>query len=231
MVRGNPAIAVSASLFDAENPLAVPRITELTVKFIEDVVIDRNENNNDRKVILKAGEGLNVNIPTVFDLTALPFPGLATDSLDDYEFKLTKIGLASPLGGPRYFRDLADSPIAVATSGGLFNGLPGLSVEIPYFANGLYPSDDHRRSEGNAIGETVVVNIDLETFEFVPVPTFVVTASPIEFTLETPASRAVKRKFRRLKNPKRRPPPRDDDDDDATNNKKEKSAKSDDHHQ
>jgi len=196
MVRGNPAIVVSASLFDAQNPLAVARITELTVKFIEDVVIvtDRNDDESS-KVILKAGEGLNVNIPTVFDSNALPFPGgLAASSVDDYEFKLTKIGLASPLGGPKYFRDLADSPIAVETSGGLFNGLPGLSVEIPYFANGLYPIDDHRRSEGNAIGD-VVTTLD----EFAPIPTFVVTASPIEFTLETPATRAVQRAFRKLK--------------------------------
>jgi len=184
MARGNPAIAVSGSLTDGENPLAASRIAEITRRFIDEILIDKKG-----ELILEGGQGFNVNIPTVFDLATF-----SVGDLDDYDFELTKIGLASPFGGPKYFRDLEDSLLAQLFAGGLFNGQSGLSAVIPCTDAG-YPLDDDEKSEGNAIGD--VVGPDLT-----PLATFIVTASPIEFTLETRPTKKMKKAFKNKKSTK-----------------------------
>lgn len=174
MSRGNPAIAVSASLFEAENPLAVPRIAEIAARFVDEVVIDDHG-----ELVLEGGQGFNVNIPNVFDIETGQ-----VGAVDDFEFELTKFGLASPLGGPVYFRDLEDCAVQRLLLDGALNGQSGLCVVAPYFDAG-YPLDDHPNSEGNAIGE-------VSTPFFQPIPGFTVTVSPIQFTLEAPPTSAMR---------------------------------------
>lgn len=179
MARGNPAIAVSASLSetDTENPLATRRIAELVGKLIDETVIC-----DDGTLILEGGQGLNVNMPNIYDLATE-----TVGDLDDYDFQLTKVGLASPFGGWKWFPDLTDSFVQQALAGGLLNGFSGLSPEIPYTEAG-FPLDEDPDSEGNAIGQLFGPALE-------PISTFVVTVSPIEFTLTAPASQKVKDAF------------------------------------
>ena len=185
MVRGYPAIAVSASPFDAAPAATV--IAGIMGRLIDEKLIDK-----DGELILKAGEGFNVNIPTVVDLTG-SIPSIGEPS--DYDFKLTKIGLAGVLGAPKYFNDFADCPIAQIVAGGALNGFPGLCAINPYPLAG-YPEDNDRKSEGNAIGPVVAPN------SFAPLPGFTVTVSPIEFTLEVKPTRAMKNAFKKPKSSK-----------------------------
>lgn len=178
MSRGKKAIAVSAGLTDAEDPLAALRIAEIVQRFIDEILIG-----NDGELILEDSQGFNVNVPNVLNLITS-----TVGDLDDYKFRLTKIGRASPFGGPKYFRDLADSELAVLFGEGEFDGSSGLSSVIPYTDAG-YPLDDDKRSEGNAIGEVFGPS-------FIPLTTFVVTASPIEFTLETRSTEKMRKAFR-----------------------------------
>ena len=135
--KGIPAIAVSADRSD-RTPAEAELIAELTLEIVE--ALDGRHG-----IRLPRGTGLNVNIPDVD-------PTLT--SADDFDFELTRIGVATNIG-IQFYENLGDSPIAQAFGVPPNIGLPGVSVEIPYTLAG-HPEDDSPRSEGNALGGTTV---------------------------------------------------------------------------
>jgi 5'-nucleotidase len=137
--KGYPTIAVSADSPDG-TPEEAELIAQLTLKVVEAV-------DGKKGINLEPGTGLSVNIP---DTDVDP----ALSVLDDFEFKLTRIGGAANIG-LQFYERLGDSPIANLF--GIPPGfpLPGLSVEVPYTAAG-YPVDDSDMSEGNVLDDLVV---------------------------------------------------------------------------
>lgn len=135
--KGIPAIAVSADN-DDETVAEAELIAELTVKVV--AAID-----GPHGLRLPNATGLNVNIPDVDPLA---------NDVDDFEYKLTKVGTAANIG-LQFYENLGDSPIAQAVGIPPNIGLPGVSVEIPY-TNAGHPEDTSSRSEGNALGGTTV---------------------------------------------------------------------------
>jgi len=183
MQRGLPAIAVSGSLYDPGSKNvkeAALVIAELTVKLVETKLVDE-----DGGLILAGGQGLNINIPSITN-DDTGFVG----AVDNYTFKLTKIGSAPISIGSKFFEDMGESPLVQALAGSVLNGLSGLAIVFPYTAAG-YPLDANPNSEGNAIGPVVAITGDRSNEE----PLYVVTVSPMEYTLETPASELVQKAF------------------------------------
>lgn len=134
---GIPAIAISAERTNV-TPAQAELIAELTLKVVEAV-------DGAHGIKLPPGTGLNVNIPEVDP---------SSSTADDFDFALTRIGIASNIG-PQFYERIGDSPIAVAF--GIPPGLPlpGVSVEIPYTVAG-YPEDTRVHSEGNALDASTV---------------------------------------------------------------------------
>ena len=134
---GIPAIAFSASR-DDETPEEAELIAAIALEVVQAV-------DGRRGINLPAGTGLNVNIPDV-DPDA--------SDVDDFDFVLTRVGIASNIG-PQFYEMIGDSPIANAFGIPPGTPFPGVSVEIPYTVAG-YPEDDSPKSEGNVIGELTV---------------------------------------------------------------------------
>jgi len=152
MARGYPAIAVSAYQDDIKSEESVGMVTKIVNNLIETKLL------RDGELILGEGEGLSVNIPILSGIDA---------EVNDYTFKLTKIGRGNPFGAPKYFRDLKDSNVNALAYGGYFNGKSGLGLTIPYNEAGVIQDTDPE-SEYNAFGPVLTNN------------TFVVTVSPLQ---------------------------------------------------
>jgi len=192
--RGLPAMAVSSGSTFIDDPIVATTIAKLTIKLIDTKIIKDNGD-----LIIGEGKGLNVNIPTPRKMNGDYVP------VDDFEFKLTKVGAAEQFG-PKFFSDLGDSPatelLFEPDLAEFFRGQSGMAVDFPYTAAG-YPLDADPDSEANALGITAGPFTD---------PNFVVTVSPIEFTYETPPSDDIKEAFeekrKRPKNGKKKKKPK-----------------------
>ncbi len=133
---GIPAIAVSADRTPTAGEAEI--IAELTLQIVDTI--------SGRKGIdLPAGIGLSVNIPDIDP---------ATQTAGVFEFRQTRVGLASNIG-PQFYERIGESPVAVLFGIPAGLPLPGVSVEVPYTTAG-YPEDTSRKSEGNVIDDLVV---------------------------------------------------------------------------
>jgi len=154
LARGYPAISVSAFQADGKYEESAGMVTKIVSNLIETKLL------RDGELILGEGEGLNVNIPIILS-------GVEAE-VDDYTFKLTKIGRGGPFGAPKYFRDLKDSNVVASLPYAyLFYGKSGLGLTFPYNEAGVIQDTDPE-SEYNAFGP-VLTN-----------QTFVVTVSPLQ---------------------------------------------------
>lgn len=164
--KGIPAIAISGDS-DDETTAEADLIAAVAMKIV--AALDRPHG-----IRLPPATGLNINIPDVDP---------ATSDADDFEFRLTRVGIATNIG-PQFYEQLGDSPIAIAL--GIPPGFPfpGVSVEIPY-TNAGYAEDTSSRSEGNVLGD------------------FTVTVSPIQGTYQADVFRewGVRVGLRRLFHP------------------------------
>jgi len=154
LARGYPAIAVSAWQADAESEESALMVAKIVNNLIEMKLLQ------DGELILGEGEGLTVNIPRLSDVEA---------EVNDYTFKLTKIGRGNPFGAAKYFRDLKDSNFNQIFANGYYNGKSGLGFTLPYNEAGIIQDTDPE-SEYNAFGP-VLTN-----------QTFVVTVSPLQYS-------------------------------------------------
>jgi len=168
MTRDYPAISVSASQLDAESEDSAILIAKIITNLIEMKLYNRG------KLILGKGEGVTVNIPTVTGADA---------DVDDYTFKLTKIGRGNPVGGAKFYRDLKDSNIAEIYFRGAFRGQSGLGFSYPYNSAGL-PLDNDPDSEYNVLGDQLTGN-----------NTFVVTVSPMQYSFTVEPSTNIQAAF------------------------------------
>lgn len=177
MSRGLPTIIVSSLLCFCTKDGDFAIVASVVSKLIETKLI-----NEEGDLILRGGEGVNVNIPP---------PGRrdgTTAASDVYSFELTRVGTYHPLGGPTFQRDVglewSLGPLGpqYQLPPGLGDGKMGLSFQYP-FNSSAYPDDVDPHSEGIAIGANSLLNVK------------VVTVSPIKFTYETDPSAAIEKAF------------------------------------
>lgn len=142
-----PAIALSADDDDAAGAAVV---AELTVELVAALT-------HHGRIRLPALTGLNVNFP--------PIDG-ATQTADDFGFKLTNVGTAANIG-LIFYENLGDGILAQLVGIPPNIGLPGLGLEAaddrlgPPPVEVGHPEDNSRNSEWNALGAGDVVTISV----------------------------------------------------------------------
>lgn len=97
------------------------------------------------QVQLSVAIGLNVNTPVIDE---------TNDSVDDFNFKFTRIGSSSNFG-LKFYENLGDSPFTNSVGIPATINLPGVSIVIPPSDAG-YPVDRSPKSETNALKPRVV---------------------------------------------------------------------------
>lgn len=167
LARGYPAIAVSASPVGVESEDSAGMVAKIVINLIETKLLQ------DGELILGQGEGLTVNIPTISNVEA---------EVNDYTYKLTKIGRGASFGAVKFYRDLKDANSNQLFFGGAFNGLSGLGFTLPYNGAGIIQDIDPE-SEYNAFGPVLTDE------------TFVVTVSPLQYSFAADPSLNVLRTF------------------------------------
>lgn len=165
--KGIPAVAVSArgerNDDDCDPEEMDPEvIAELTLKVLESINCGGSMSGGG--VSLPHGSGLTVNIPPT--VPSLP------NRADDYNFKMTNVGLGNEFGF-RFYEDLCDCPLYVASGlcerfspGGPIG--PGLCGNRPFDNDGKYPPDEDKRSEYNAFvrdAKTVTISAIQGTYQ------------------------------------------------------------------
>lgn len=149
--KGIPAIALSAADDDSAEIVAA-----LTLELVRALT-------RGGKVRLPPLTGLNVNFPPI---------DAATQSADDFRFKLTNVGTASNIGAI-FYENLGDGIIAQVVGIPPDIGLPGVGIEAQDGRLGLppvdvgHPDDDDPNSEWNALepGDVVTISVIDSTYE------------------------------------------------------------------
>jgi len=167
LARGYPAIAVSASAVGVESEDSAGMVAKIVINLIETKLLQ------DGELILGKGEGLTVSVPTISNVEA---------EVNDYTYKLTKIGRGNPYGAVKFYRDLKDANSNQLFYGGVFDGYSGLGFTLPYNGAGVIQDIDPE-SEYNAFGPVLTDE------------TFVVTVSPLQYSFAGDPSLNVLRAF------------------------------------
>lgn len=151
--KGVPAVALSA---DSDDEDAAEVIAELTVELVEALIVNGS-------VKLPVLTGLNVNFPEI---------DAATQTADDFRFRMTNIGTAANIG-VTFYENLGDGIIAQIVGIPPNIGLPGVGIEAADDRLGLppvdlgHPEDNRPSSEWNALeaGDVVTVSVIDSTYE------------------------------------------------------------------
>ncbi|NOS73415.1 MAG: acid phosphatase [Methyloglobulus sp.] len=133
--KGIPAIAVSA---EGNGAADAKIVAKLVLKLVDS--LDKHG-----RVQLPVAIGLNVNTPVIDEIN---------DTVDDFNFKFTRIGSSSNFG-LKFYENLGDSPFANSVGIPANINLPGVSIVIPPSDAG-YPVDKSPKSETNALKPRVV---------------------------------------------------------------------------
>lgn len=151
--KGIPAIALSA---DTEDAAEAAVIAELTLRLVSALT-------HDGQVQLQPRTGLNVNFPPI---------DAATQSADDFGFKMTNVGLAANIG-VIFYENLGDGTLAKIVGIPPNIGLPGVGIEAADDRLGIppvdvgHPVDNSVLSEWNALaaGDIVTISVIDSTYE------------------------------------------------------------------